>query len=159
MSEPDRYNAILIDPEHINVMIWAGLWIEDALGGQSLCWPVVADDGTVIDLARLTRGNADTVGQMLVNTNTRAVNDDNGLDDFYIYSYTEPVRREWSIVEILKAIQFYERQNAINDNWHRCDAYYFCQILKSALIHQLSGWLGAPEHITSATMPALVKPY
>ncbi|MGD9622363.1 MAG: hypothetical protein AB7G47_20260 [Mycolicibacterium sp.] len=156
MSDYDAH-TVQIDLEHIHVLVWAGLWLEDAQK-TPLAWPVVSGNGRVEGLSRLTADTADTVGQMLVDTNTRAVNDDTGQDNLYIYSYREPHHREWNQVEILKAVQFYEYQNTINDDWHLCEAYYFCQVLKSRMMHQLPGFLGAPWHITADILPAQGQP-
>lgn len=159
MSNSFSHNAVQVDPEHIHVLVWAGLWLADAQDGEPLFWVVLDDDGRVAELPRLTPHTADAVGQMLLDTNTRAVNDDTGRDDLYIYSYREPTSREWNQLEILKAVQFYEHQNIILDDWHRCPAYYFCKVLTSRMLYQLPGFLSAPGHITATTLPAALRPF
>lgn len=88
MSTNDDYTTVLVDPEHINVMIWAGLWLREAQHNEPLAWPVLDEFGRPHHLAVLDNATADAAGQMLLDTNARAVNNEQGRDQLYVYSYT-----------------------------------------------------------------------
>ncbi|MCA4741556.1 hypothetical protein QRB41_27545 [Mycobacterium avium subsp. hominissuis] len=149
---PSADDTVLVHPEHINVLIWAGLWLGQAQG-VTLQWSTCTEQGQWVT-KYLTPQTADSVGQMLVDTNTRAVNTQYGRDDMYVFSYQPPRRHEWGIVEILKAIDYYEHQGAQNDDWPYSEAFFFCFALTAMAIQQLPGYRQAPWHITPATPPA-----
>lgn len=145
MSTNDDYTTVLVDPEHINVMIWAGLWLKEAQHNEPLAWPV------------LDNATADATGQMLLDTNARAVNNEQGRDQLYVYSYTPPRYRNWQVIEILRAIDFYTYQGAALDYWIYSEAYFFSSVLASRLVQQMPGYLSAAPHITPQTQPAMAK--
>ena len=61
-------SAFIVDPEHINVLIWAGL--QHVPGSAPLRWRF----GNPTDLAELTPATATHVGRMLLEENTASVN-------------------------------------------------------------------------------------
>ena len=61
-------SAFIVHPEHINVLIWAGL--HHLRGGAPLRWVF----GNPTDVAELTAENATSVGRMLLEENTASVN-------------------------------------------------------------------------------------
>ena len=60
-------SAFIVHPEHINVLIWAGL--RHLRGGAPLGWVF----GNPTDVAELTPENATSVGRMLLEENTAGV--------------------------------------------------------------------------------------
>ncbi|GLE59071.1 hypothetical protein NJBCHELONAE_43820 [Mycobacteroides chelonae] len=143
----------IVDPEHINVMLWCGLILEEAQGSP-VQWPVFDTDGQLRHFDVLELHVANEVGQMLLDTNARARKANTGADDAYFYSYTEPRHGTWSIVEILKAVEFYESQTLHVPDWFGCDAFFFCQALRARAAMQLPGYLGATYHLTAGILPA-----
>ncbi|APA78440.1 hypothetical protein BB737_08560 [Mycobacterium avium subsp. hominissuis] len=150
-------DTVLLHPEHINVLIWAGIWLGDAQNAV-LEWNFHDDVTEQWITRRLTRETADVIGQMLVDTNARAVNQEHGSDELYVYSYQPPRHHEWQIVEVLKAIDFYEYQGAQNPDWPYSDAFFFCFALRAHAIAHMPGYGTAPWHITTETAPALCSP-
>lgn len=148
MSTPN-----IVDPEHINVMLWCGLLLEEAQG-TAVQWPVFDEDGQLRHFDILELHVANEVGQMLLDTNARALKTVTDEDNAYIYSYTAPRHGTWSIVEILKAVQFYESQTLHIPDWFGSDAFYFCQALRARAVMQLAGYLGATYHLTAGILPA-----
>jgi hypothetical protein len=146
-------DTVLLDPEHIHVLVWAGIWLGEAQ--QLILEWSHCDDADKWTTRYLARDTADEVGQMLVDTNAHAVNKERCTDEQYVYSYEPPQHHEWQIVEILKAIDFYEYQGAQNDDWPYSQAFYFCFALRARAIRHMPGYLTAPWHITAATTPAL----
>lgn len=147
-------DTVLLHPEHINVLIWAGIWLGD-VQNAALEWSCHDDATEQWATRQLTRETADVIGQMLVDTNVRAVNKEHGRDELYVYSYEPPRHHEWQIVEVLKAIDFYEYQGAQNADWPYSDAFYFCFALRARAIAHMPGYSAAPWHITTETAPAL----
>lgn len=154
---PHADDTVLVHPEHVNVLIWAGIWLGDAQH-LVLQWSYCDEATGQWITQQLTRETADAVGQMLVDTNARAVNNEHGKDDVYVYSYQPPQHHEWQIVEVLKAIDFYEYQGAQNDDWPYSAAFYFCYALRARAIAQIPGYRAAAWHITTETTPALTTP-
>jgi len=147
MTEAD---AILVDVEHINVMIWAGLWLKIAHGDQPLTWLAADEYGDFAAPTTLEPATADRTGQMLIDTNATAV----GTPTRPAYRYNTPQYHRWQVVEVLRAVHFYQDQIAAADDWPRNEANHFCQALIDRLVVQLSGYLGATAHITATTIPA-----
>lgn len=150
---PD-HRAVAIDHEHINVMLWAGLWLKIAHNGEPLMWPVTDDHGDVVAVHTLEPANADAVGHMLIDANTAMLTQ---AQPGPAYHYTVPRHAQWQIVEILRAVHFYtDQQLAHAPGWLHSQAAQFCQALQYRLIVQMPGYLGSPGHITPAVTPALV---
>lgn len=147
-------DTVLVHPEHINVLIWSGIWLGEAQNFV-LQWSHRDETSGQWTTRHLSRETADAVGQMLVDSNTSAVNKEHGKDDVYVYSYRPPQHHEWQIVEVLKAIDFYEYQGAHNDDWPYSSAFYFCYSLRARAISHLPGYYTAAWHITGTTAPAL----
>ncbi|WP_157680456.1 hypothetical protein [Mycobacterium dioxanotrophicus] len=150
-------DTVLVEPEHINVMIWAGLWIKAAQYNEPLQWPVLDEHGEPLYLNMLEQHTADSVGQMLLDTNAAAVNSEHGRNNAYVYSYAEPQYCNWQVIEILRAIDFYTFQCAQLENWIYTEAYFLCSVLASRLVQQIPGYLTAAPHITATTQPAMAQ--
>jgi hypothetical protein len=92
-------SAFIIHPEHINVLIWAGL--HHLRGGAPLRWLF----GNPTDVAELTAENATSVGRMLLEENTASVNHlhREHHDINTSYTYRQPSHTGWSLPELLNA--------------------------------------------------------
>lgn len=144
---------IEIDHEHINVMLWAGLWLKVAHNNVPLTWPVTNTGGEVLAVHTLEATNANQVGRMLVADNIHTL----ARPVFAPrYGYTVPRHTQWQIVEILRAVHFYrDQQLAFVPGWLHTEAAHFCQALQYRLTVQIPGYLSSPGHITPTVVPAL----
>lgn len=149
MTDPN--GTYLLHPEHINVMLWAGLGI--AAADEPVFWPVLDTEASFLGRDELTPTTADRIGQMLVDTNAEAVNTQHGQDHAYVYAYREPRYPYWSDIEVIKAVHFYEWQGAQLDNWITSPAFFFCRALTERLIQRCPGYAEAASHITEAHLP------
>lgn len=147
-------NNYIVHPEHINVMLWAGMRI-GRYRGKPIEWKEdpAEFDSTVTDV--LERPVADYVGQMLLDANRRAVQDDGPL----IYAYSPPAHDRWSLLEVLAAIECYEAQTQRLTGWHRTPAHAFCRALELAvhrqLVRQLPSAGRSPNyHLTDESTPS-----
>ncbi len=146
---------IEIDHEHINVMLWAGLWLKVAHKNVPLTWPVTDTGGDVVAVHTLEATNADRVGRMLIADNTATLA---GPVFAPRYSYSAPRHTQWQIVEILRAVQFYrDQQLAFVPGWLHTEGAHFCNALQYRLTVQIPGYLGSPGHITPTVVPALAE--
>lgn len=144
---------IEIDHEHINVLVWAGLWLKIAHDDVPLSWPVTNPAGEVVAVGTLEPATADQVGAMLVNANTATLARPATAPR---YRYAPPRHTQWQIVEILRAVHFYtDQQLAHAPGWLHTEAAQFCQALQYRLAVQLPGYLSSPGHITASATPAL----
>lgn len=148
-------SAWVIDFEHINVLVWAGLSREFAYD-HVLTWYW----GNPTRAGRLEHHNATEVGRMLVRANVdsmKACYGDN-LDDLVEgYEYRRPRSTSWSRVEILKAIHCFEYQSCEVKDWGTTEAFAFCRHLESAIVRSLPGYSEAPWGIERTTVPWLDK--
>jgi hypothetical protein len=143
---------IEIDHEHINVMLWAGLWLKVAHNNMPLMWPVTDTSGDVVAVHTLEPDTADQVGRMLVAANTCTLA---GPVIGPRYCYTVPRHTQWQIVEILRAVHFYsDQQLAHAPGWLHTEAAHFCQALQYRLTVQMPGYLSSPGHLTPTVVPA-----
>jgi len=145
-------SAFVVPDEHIHVMIWAGLNVRygplrwqanDPITGAKY-WP------------ELNQDVADRVGQMLLDANIASVDyryaEDGGP---LIYTWHHPCQRDWSAVELLKAVQCYTYQTCERDDWEHSEAHDFCQALQTSLIGDLPGYDQADTWgITTSNKPA-----
>lgn len=122
----------VVHPEHINVMLWAGMEIGN-YRGRPITWKENPTDrfSPVTDI--LEAPVADYVGQMLLDENRRAVGESEPL----IYVYRRPAHRHWSLLEVLSAIECYETQNIRDKHWRRSVAHAFCRELERAVLHEI----------------------
>lgn len=143
-------SAFLVDPEHIHVMIWAGM--ERRYGGRysplSWYWGNPGERGI------LDHQSADAVGQMLLDANAASVNTRYEEDNAYVYQYQRPQYRTWQPVELLKAIDCYEYQACEVRDWPASQAYAFCQSLRKAVIRGIADYSEANTwSIMTSSMP------
>jgi hypothetical protein len=147
-------SAYLVDPEHINVMVYFAM---QSAGGDVMSWRV--DDDSEIFGCRAECAhyeNRDRIGQMLLDQNAASVNHKYDEDSAYIYSYQPPKFRDWQPIEIISATQGYEYQACETPEWRDSEAYAFCQALQRKMIRQIAGYDGSPWEITARSMPAHV---
>lgn len=145
-------SAYVVEAEHINVLLWAAhQGFHRPLG--NLTW--IYDNP--IRVHQLTHDNLDQVGQMLVDANTTSVNYcyfNNPVHEPYEYRYTRPLHTNWSVIEVLKALQCYEYQSCEPKNWQATEAYAFCRELQNILVQALPRYDHAPWGITRISRPA-----
>ena len=151
MTHPS--DTYLVEPEHLHVMLWAGLWLGH-IDAEPVFWPVLDQAGAMAHRDELTHATLDRIGQMLVDANAAAVNAVHGRDECYVYGYHDPRHAQWSTVEVLKAIHVYEWQCAPDPGWLYSPAFLFCRGLTERVIHYLPGYEQACGHITAAELPA-----
>ena len=70
------------------------------------------------------------------------------------YCYTAPQRRDWSTVEILKALACFEYQACEAPDWENSSAHRLCRAMERELIVDLPGWSDGPWSISPTTAPA-----
>jgi hypothetical protein len=143
-------SADLVDPEHIHVMLWAGM--ERRYGGR--CSPLSWYWGNPDERGVLDHQSADAVGQMLLDANAASVNARYDEDNAYVCQYQRPRYRSWQPVELLKAIECYEYQACEVHDWPQTQAYAFCQALRKAVIRGIADYSDAGTwSITSSSTP------
>ena len=140
-------SAFVVHPEHINVLLWGAL---RASHGR-VCWSY----GNPTRMGELTDANATTIGQMLLDANVASVNYLYSVDQVVeAYCYTAPQRRDWSTVEILKALACFEYQACEAPDWENSSAHRLCRAMERELIVDLPGWSDGPWSISPTTAPA-----
>ncbi|SLC86610.1 hypothetical protein [Mycobacteroides abscessus] len=144
-------SAFLVDPEHINVLIHAGL--PRQYPNIGLRW-YYRDANNQEHYERLDYDTADRVGQMLLDANAASVNHRYDENEMYIYSYAQPQHTNWSPVEVLKAIHCYQYQACEPDDWKTSEAHAFCDALTHYVINKTPGYDQAPWAITTSSTPA-----
>lgn len=142
-------SVMMLSQEHTNVMVWAATHFTDgyvfeyrnALGH----WEVTTRER-----------NRDELGQTLVDTNAGAylVCNASAEPTYYEYTYSQPVRTDWEVLDVLKAVGCYEYQACEAPDWEGSDAQRICQKLTKALILRLPGFDDSPWGIESDSVPA-----
>lgn len=144
-------SAFVVHPEHINVLIWAGLRRTGGLPYQ-LSW----EHGNPTTTTTLDHDNRDAIGQMLIAENTASVNyrynESNPAQD---YSYRQPQHTTWSPAEILNALHSYEYQACEHPGWPTSQAHHFCRALERHIMRDLPGYNDGPWAISPTTAPLL----
>jgi hypothetical protein len=142
-------SAFVVHPEHINVLLWAGLK-DPRLG--ALRW----DHGHPTNSTDLQPESATSIGQMLLTENVKSVNHADGADLSapVAYTYRPPQERGWSNVELLNALHCYQYQACEHPQWNSSEAHAFCRALERRLIHRLPGYTDGPWAITRSSVPA-----
>jgi len=153
-------SANIVHSEHIHVMLHAFMHTGMSYGTSTyyidegtVVWPL--PDGFEPDVRgagrrRVNRQTADAVGWMLQDTNVESVNFRYGEGrDLPRYTYRQP-RQQWSMVEILNAINGYEYQTCEHPGWRSSEARVFCEALRQQCIRALPGyddgpWLIGPD--------------
>ena len=143
-------SAFIVHPEHINVLIWAGLY--HLRGNAPLRWGF----GNPSDVAELTPDNATHVGRILLEENTASVNYryNEHHDIASSYTYRQPRHTGWSLPELLNAVHCYQHQACEHPGWETGQAHAFCESLQRRLIHLLPGYANGPWAITNTSVPA-----
>jgi hypothetical protein len=146
-------SAVIVDHEHIHVLIWAAAK-PIAPPNPQLRW--LYDNPTRINQLELDGSNRDEIGQMLLDENADSVNhlygDTAAAGD---YHYQRPQHTEWSLAELLNALDAYTYQACERSDWKRSQAKAFCDALRDRLISELPGYHDGPWTITRQSIPRL----
>lgn len=159
-------SCYMVDPEHINVLIWAALH-----AGGPATDPVylptddeptdtnAVEPGRDYNIRVLRRGTETGVGQMLVDANAVSVRTRYNLtdetDEGYVYEYRAPIDQHWSLVELLSALNGYEYQACEVFNWRSSEAKLFCDQLRRRIESRLPDAAGGPWTIDADSRSAL----
>ncbi|WP_410570623.1 hypothetical protein [Amycolatopsis sp. cmx-4-61] len=136
-------SAFLVDADHIDALLTAGLAYARDLG--ALTWYYPTPDGPapddLSDLARqLTPSTAGRVGAMLLAENMRSVNHTRGSEGWEPpYLYRE-LPGDPDPVVVLKAISCLQAQSCEHPGWPDSEAYAFCDALHRMAVCRLPGW-------------------
>lgn len=158
-------SAIMLAPEHINVLIWAAIHADRTQGDLYTSTEVdgtpavsIHSWGTRGNHRYLSAGTETPYGQMLVDANAascaaRYDDDEQG----YAYTYTRPQYTEWSPLELLSALDCYEYQACEVSDWSATEAKQFCDILRRRIESRILDTSAGPGAIGPDTLPAVVK--
>ena len=143
-------SAFIVHPEHINVLLWAGLQHVGHSG--PLRWAFA----NPTEIQELHPANASHVGQMLLEENIASVNHlyNESRDVSADYTYRHPLQSGWSIPELLNALHCYQHQACEHPCWASSQAHAFCDALQQRLIHRLPGYTDGPWAISTTSIPA-----
>ncbi len=148
-------SANMVDPEHINVLIWAGL---PRVGEYTMRFGRENINGT-FEQFELREGIETTAGQLLVDANAESVDTLHGdeSDARYIYEYTRPIDRLWSPMELLSALNGFEYQACEAESWQHSAARQLCHDLRRRFEDRLPGartsaWSIRPGDRSAATI-------
>ncbi|PPF87557.1 hypothetical protein C5E07_16605 [Pseudoclavibacter sp. RFBJ3] len=160
-------SAIMLAPEHFNVLIWTAIHAAPAVPSErnlvtyttaeSTPYNGVRSWGAAGNVRELTAGTETIYGQMLVDANAAAVNDKYGEDNAYVYAYSRPKSTEWTPREVLSALDGFEYQACEVEDWVSSEAKQFCDILRRRLERRIIGNDDGPWIIGADTLPALVE--
>jgi len=146
-------SAFVVNKGHIDAMLRAGMAYNR---GDHLRW-FVPHETVSKRWRQLELGNADTVGQMLIDECVRSVGhcyDSTDLTDlpgpvnaYWVLPYT--FRRNLYVgaptpVETLKLVRCYEYQSCEHGEWEKSEAKSFCDALTGSCINSLPGYEDAP---------------
>ena len=148
-------SAVIVDHEHIHVLIWAASK-PIAPPNPTMRW--LYDNPTRVGQLERDGSNRDELGQMLLDENADSVNhlysDTAAAGD---YHYRRPRHTEWSLAELLNALDAYTYQACERSDWKTSQAKAFCDALRDRLISELPGYHAGPWTITARSVPAAVK--
>ena len=139
-------SAFVVDKAHINALVNVGLGLARR---NPLTWYHNEEHH------RLNDGNADQVGQMLLDENIKSV--DHRYEDCEVTDlpgrvdgdYLIPFKHKLSYnplpaVTVFSLINCYRYQSSETDDWEQTEAYAFCRQLEGRLIRNLPGYDAAP---------------
>lgn len=144
-------SAFIVDPEHIHVLIWAGLR-KTPNHRADLVWyygnPTFQD--------RLDINTSNEIGRKLLAENVASVNhrynEDHPVPD---YTYRKPHHTTWSPGEILNALHAYEYQADEHSGWPDSSAHQFCRALERHIMRRIPGYADGPWAISPQSEPLL----
>ena len=147
-------SAFVVHPEHINVLLWAGLK-DPRLGALRWDHP----DTNPTRSSELQPETATETGQMLLNINIAAVSHlyNNEPAKPQDYTYRPPQQRHWTNVELLNALHCYQYQVDEHPDWQSSPARTFCEALEKRLIYRLPGYSDGPWAINPTSRPAAAR--
>lgn len=158
-------SAFVVHIEHIRTLIWAGL--NYTRPGSHMTWHVPDPENAVSPenvqssfgrhYRQLTRDNAETIGQILLDENVRSVNHRYEEDELHVYSHAAPSDKRWTPLEILSAITCYEYQACETPEWSNSEAYAICSALRDTLVRAMPGYSDGPWEIGPDSKPHAVK--
>lgn len=154
-EEDPTVSVELVDPEHLHVLIHAGLprgafvlrWTTPNTTPPSVSNGITEPNGT--RYRELRPATVDAVGQMLLDANAASIAASWGGENTYVYSYQQP-RAEWSPVEILRAINGYTHQACETETWPTSEAARFCAALRDMTIRRLPDYDRGPSWLITA---------
>ncbi len=148
-------SASTVHPEHINVLIWAGLQRQRPSG--DLHWYY----GNPTHVGVLTTDTASQTGQMLLDAVATSLNDayPDRPEPFTAdtYTYRRPVHISWTPPELLSALHGYRYQASEAGNWPTSEAAAFVDALQLRLIRRIPGYSAGPWCVGPESQPAAVK--
>lgn len=144
-------SAFLVDDEHINVVLYAGLRPLGDDGPLTWAWP---DSRAGFLQAELTHDTATRVGQMLLDENIRSLGDGHPSAAVPVYHYEAPRFTNWRDTEILMAIHCYQYQACEPLDWRDTEACRFTEALETRIIRHLPGYQEAVDVAWPVTMSA-----
>jgi hypothetical protein len=148
-------SAVVVHHEHIHVLIWAASK-PIAPTNPTMRW--LYDNPTRVNQLEPDGSNRDEIGQILLDENADSVNhlygDTAAAGD---YRNQRPQHTEWSIAELLNALDAYTYQACERPDWEHSQAKAFCDQLRDRLISELPGYHDGPWTITPRSVPAGVK--
>lgn len=155
-------SAYTVHNEHIRTLIWAGQ--NFGRPHEPLTWiapktPAYPETLTVTELAthrQLTTDTAESIGQILLDTNVTSVNYRYDENEPCVYDHGTPAHTQWTAVEILSAISCYEYQACEHPEWTTSEAKTIIEALRDRLISTLPGYSDGPWEITPDTKPYAV---
>lgn len=150
-------SAYIVDDDHIHVLIWAASK-PIAPPNPTMRW--LYDNPTRVNQIEPDGSNRDEIGHMLLDENADSVNHlyrENTDVTGCPYQYRRPQHTEWSIAELLNALDGYTYQSCEHAGWERSQAKAFCDALRDRLISELPGYHDGPWTITRLSVPASIK--
>lgn len=155
-------SSYMVDDEHVHVLLaWA---LDNSTAGGALMWEVGPDAsgpgitvyGPTDRIRRLTRESAGTVGQVLIEANSRAVDERYREDDnVRAYTYRRPRTAMWSPVEILKACRGLAYQCSDWSGWRDSEARAALAAIRDLAIALLPGMEDAESWDITPDTPTL----
>lgn len=162
-------SAFIVSPEHLRVLVAAGLAGRGDAGELEWLWPRYPDrDGSTHERGAMMGGrnavaiyretvndltpeNAGAVLEMLHAENVRSVGYRYDDDPAGLPGYCGDAPYAWARVPfapdplvVLKALACYEYQSCEAPGWHESEAFAFCEALRARMIHRLPGFDEAP---------------
>lgn len=148
-------SASSVHPEHINVLIWAGLLRKHPNG--ALHWTYSNPSRVGV----LSTETATATGQMLLDAVATSLNHayPDRPDPFTAdtYTYRRPLHTSWTTPELLSALHGYRYQAVEARDWAASEAAAFVDALENRLIRSIPGYSSGPWCIGPESTPAAAK--
>jgi hypothetical protein len=149
-------SAFMHEPEHLRVLVWAGLSTRPHAGESELSWPVPEGAYTVAEAAdpcsgletsrwgarrALHPGSADAVMGMLAAASvwTRYQDADDMVEGLDRYTYARPQDTGWTDAEVWHALRSFDYQACEVEGWRDTEARRFLDALEYRLVSRMAG--------------------